>query len=141
MVGIRRKQTAVAKICAIDSLPGEELASRWSSRGSRLGRPVVEAQLSGAPDRARQDRRHGHRGVRGHLRRASQEILLLFGAAGPCKELLRLKIRRGSEAKQRARAHDILEDVLAAREIVLRCLRHPSDLDALALKAKKETKA
>ncbi|RYO76378.1 hypothetical protein DL763_010527 [Monosporascus cannonballus] len=57
MVGIRRKQTAVAKICAIDSLPGEELASRWSSRGSR-GRLL--AGTAAGPRRASDAQRQGH---------------------------------------------------------------------------------
>ncbi|AEO64857.1 uncharacterized protein THITE_37317 [Thermothielavioides terrestris NRRL 8126] len=44
-----------------------------------------------------------------------------------CRELVGLEIREGGRGK-----HDSLEDVLATREVVLWCLRHPEELGAWA---------
>jgi len=47
-----------------------------------------------------------------------------------CQELLGLRIRAGGPTA--SKFHDSMEDVLAAREIVIWCLRYPSELQAWA---------
>ncbi|RYP02147.1 hypothetical protein DL764_005942 [Monosporascus ibericus] len=185
MVGLGRKQTAVAKICAIDFLTGEELVKSlvkprqpvkdWRVQitglsPSHMLKAAAKGRLLAGTSAARAELlRHIDKGtvLVGHslkhdlaaLQIAHAKIVdtaivtseavfgepakkfpRLWGLQALCKELLRLKIRRGSEAKQgaRAHAHDTLEDVLAAREMVLQCLRHPSELDAWALKARED---
>lgn len=75
-----------------------------------------------------------------------------WGLQALCKELVGIDIRcanrsnpnlpskesQGAGDDARAQAHDTTEDVLAAREVVLRCLRDPAKLDAWALRARKD---
>ncbi|KAJ9145003.1 hypothetical protein NKR23_g5614 [Pleurostoma richardsiae] len=54
-----------------------------------------------------------------------------WGLADLCQDLLGLRIRKDTGL------HDPLEDVLAAREVVLRCLRRPAELERWARKSRR----
>ncbi|RYP44580.1 hypothetical protein DL768_008976 [Monosporascus sp. mg162] len=118
---------------------GPRRISEAHRQGHGLGRPLAEARPGGAPDRACQK-------IVDTAIVASEAVFgepvkkfpRLWGLQALCEELLCLKIRRGSEAKQGARAHthDTLEDALAILEVISRCLWHPSELDAWAFKAR-----
>ncbi|RYP83655.1 hypothetical protein DL770_005348 [Monosporascus sp. CRB-9-2] len=60
-----------------------------------------------------------------------KELRRLWGLSALCEELLDLRIRNGSGV------HDRLEDAMAAREVVLWCLRHQVDLNIWATKTRK----
>ncbi|KAL2192319.1 ribonuclease H-like domain-containing protein [Corynascus similis CBS 632.67] len=51
-----------------------------------------------------------------------------------CRELTGVRIRGGDATGKGSQSHDSLEDVLATREVVIWCLRHPDALRAWALK-------
>ncbi len=63
----------------------------------------------------------------------------MWGLQMLCEELVGLRIRNGSLSNDAT--HDSLEDCLAARELVLWCLRHPAELNSWGKKKKVETKA
>ena len=56
-----------------------------------------------------------------------ERVRRAVGLERPCRELVGVRIRDGGKG-----AHDSLEDVLATREVVVWCLRHPEELKAWA---------
>ena len=63
-------------------------------------------------------------------------IRRMWGLDTLCQELLGLHIRGGSPSGELS--HDGLEDALAARELVIKCLRHPDILKTWANRSRKE---
>ncbi|KAI8628211.1 ribonuclease H-like domain-containing protein [Xylariaceae sp. FL1651] len=66
----------------------------------------------------------------------NKKIKRRWGLKQLCQDLLGLKIQTSTGS-----GHDCLEDTLAVRELVLRCIRYPQELEAWAKRAAKQTLA
>ncbi|KAH8647796.1 exonuclease [Xylariales sp. PMI_506] len=70
-----------------------------------------------------------------------KKLRQLWGLQALCQELVGTRIRRGGAGSGRVASHDSLEDVLAAREVILCCLRNPETLEIWASLQRKKFQA